>query len=60
MDLRQSVEMAKRILTKETIDRQITEQTSLTPFISINKGFGKKVTFDMTDGIEQKIDKLTS
>ena len=24
----------------------------------IKKGFGKKVTFDMMDGIQQKIDKL--
>ena len=35
MDLRQSVEMVKRILTKEKIDRQLAGQTSLTPFMSI-------------------------
>ena len=58
MDLTQTVEMAKRILTKEKIDRQLAGQTSLTPFMSIKEGFGKKVIFDMTDGIEQKIDKL--
>ena len=49
--------MAKRILTKEKVGRQLAGQTSLTPFISI-KGFGKKVTFDTMDSIEQKIDKL--
>ena len=27
--------------------------------MSIKEGFGKKVTFDTTDSIEQKIDKLT-
>ena len=46
MDLRQAVEMVKRILTKEKIDRQLAGQTSLTPFMSIKEGLGK-VTFDM-------------
>ena len=27
--------------------------------MSLKEDFGKKVTFDMMDGIEQKIDKLT-
>ena len=58
LDLRQAVETAKRILTKEKIDGQLAGQNSLTPFISITEGFGKKVTFDMTDGIEKKIHKL--
>ena len=26
--------------------------------MNIKEGFGKKVTFDTTDGIEQKVDKL--
>ena len=51
--------MAKRILTKGKIDRQLAGQTSFTPFMSIKEGFSKKVTFGITDGIEQKIDKLT-
>ena len=38
MDLRQAVETAKRILTKEKIDRQLTGQTSSTPFMSIRDG----------------------
>ena len=59
MDLQQAVETAKRILTKERIDRQLAGQTSLTPFMNIKEGYSKKVTFDMTDSIEQKIDKLT-
>ena len=59
MDLRQAVETAKRILTKQKIDRQLAEQTSSTPFMNIKEGYSKKVTFDMMDGIEQKIDKLT-
>ena len=59
MDLRQAVETAKRILMKEKIDRQLAGQSSLTPFMSIKDNFNKKVTFDMTDDIEQKINKLT-
>ena len=59
MDLRQAVEMAKRILTKEKIVRQLAGQTSSTPFMSIRDGLNKRVTFNMTDDIEQKIDKLT-
>ena len=59
MDLRQAVEMAKRILIKEKIDRQLAGQTSSTPFINIREGFSKKVTFYTMEGIEQKIDKWT-
>ena len=56
--LRQAVDMAKRILTKEKIDRQIVGQASSTPFMGIKEGFGKRVIFDMSDSTEQKIDKL--
>ena len=58
MDLRQVVQMAKRIITKEKIERELAGQTSSTPFMSIRDGLNKRVTFDLTDGIEQKIDKL--
>ena len=58
MDLRQAVEMAKGILTKERIDRLLAGQTSLTPFMSVRDGLNDMVTFNMTDAIEQKIDKL--
>ena len=34
-DLRLAVEMAKRILTKEKLDKQLTGQTSTGPFMSI-------------------------
>ena len=51
------VETVKRILAKERIDRKLAWQTSLTPSMSIKEGFGKKVTFNMIDGIEQKIEK---
>ena len=45
-DLRQVVETAKRILTKEKIDRQLAEQSSSTPFMSIKDSYNKKVKFD--------------
>ena len=58
IDLRQAVETAKRILTKEMIDKYLAGQTSLTSFMNTKEGFGNKITFDMMDGIEQKTDKL--
>ena len=42
---------------KEKIDRQLAGETSSTPFMNIKEGFSK-VTFNMKDSIEQKIDKL--
>ena len=44
-DLRSVVETAKRILTKEKIDKQLVGQTSLTPFMSVKDNQNKKVTF---------------
>ena len=38
-DLRQAVETAKRILTKEKLDRQLTNQSSSTPFMSITRRY---------------------
>ena len=52
MDLRQAVETAKGLLTKEKIDRQLAGQTSLTPFMNIRDSLNKRVTFNMTDGID--------
>ena len=37
-DLRQAAETAKRILTKDKLDRQLTKQSSSTPFMSIRDG----------------------
>ena len=42
MDLRQVAEMAKGILTKEKIDRQLAGQTSSTLFMNIGDGFYKE------------------
>ena len=59
-DLRQAVETAKRILTKEKIDKQLAGQSPSTPFMSIKDEYNSiKVTLDMQDSLGDKIDKLT-
>ena len=57
-DLRQVVEAAKRILTKETLDGQLTGQSSSTPFMSIRDGYNRKVSFDTKEELGDKIDNL--
>ena len=57
-DLRQVVETAKRILTKEKLDRQLTRQSSSTPFMNIRDGHNRKVSFDIKEELGDKIDKL--
>ena len=58
-DLRIAVDTVKRMLTKEKIDKQLAGQSSSTPFMNIRDSQGKKVSFNMQDDLEQKIDKLT-
>ena len=53
------VETAKRILTKERLDKLLIGQTSTSPFMSIREGANRKVPFDTRDKLEDKIDKLT-
>ena len=57
-DLRQVVETANRILTKEKLDKQLTGQTSTNPFMSIREGANRKVSFDTRDQLGDKIGKL--
>ena len=57
-DLRQVVETAKRILTKKTINRQISGQSSSTLFMSIRDSHNKNVSFDTKEELGDKIDKL--
>ena len=53
------VETAKRILTKEKVDRQLAGQSSSTPFMSIKGNYNsKKATFDTQDGLEERFDRL--
>ena len=58
-DLGQAVDTAKRILTKEKLDRQLTGQTSTSPFMSIREEIDKRVSFNARDELGDKIDKLT-
>ena len=48
-DLRQAVETAKRILTKEKLDKQLTGQASTSPFMNIRDGTERKVSFNARD-----------
>ena len=53
------VDTAKRMLTKEKIDKQLVGQTSSTPFMSMRDSQSKRVSFNTPDDLEQKIDRLT-
>ena len=58
-DLRQAVETAKRILTKEKLVKQLIGQTSTSLFMNIRDGTERKVSFNARDELGDKIDKLT-
>ena len=49
---------AKIILTKETLDKQLTGQAYTSLFMSIREGTSRKVSFDTRDKLGDKIDKL--
>ena len=62
-DLGQAVEIPKRNLTKEKIDRQLVHQSSSTTFMNIWDGYnsGKKVVlFGTQDKLDDKLDKIIS
>ena len=48
-DLRQAVDTAKRILTKEKLDKQLIGQTSASPFMSVRDGTERRVSFNTKD-----------
>ena len=54
----QAVEAAKRILTKEKLDTQLTGQTSTSPFMNIRDGTERKVLYSARDDLGDKMDKL--
>ena len=51
-NLHEAVETAKRFLTKEKIDRQMSGQ-STTPFMKMTEKKRKTVTFDARDALEK-------
>ena len=56
-DIRQAVDTAKRILTKEKLEKQLTGQTSAIPFMSVRDGTERRVSFNTRDELGDKIDK---
>ena len=56
-NLHEAVETAKRFLTKEKIDRQMTGQ-SLTPFMKLNDKKRKTVSFDTRDVLERSSENM--
>ena len=58
-DLRQAVETAKRILTKGKIDKQLSGQSSSTPFMSIRDSHNREVSFHTKEELGDKIVKLS-
>ena len=57
-DLRQALETAKRILTKEKLDKQLMGQSSASQFMNIRDGTERRVSFSTRDELGDKIDKL--
>ena len=58
-DLRQAVDMAKRILTKEKLDKQLTGQTPTIPLMSVRDRTDRRVSFNTREELGDKIDKWT-
>ena len=56
-NLHEGVETAKRFLTKEKIDRQMTGQ-STTPFMKLTEKKRKTVTFDARDMLEKTSENM--
>ena len=56
-NLHEAVEIAKRFLTKEKIDRQMTGQ-SKTPFMKLHDKKRKTVSFDTRDVLERTRDNM--
>ena len=59
-DFRQAVETAKRIFTKEKLEKHLAGQASSTAFMSIRDVHHRKVSFDMREELGNKIDKLAA
>ena len=56
-NLHEAVETAKRFLTKEKIDRQMTGQSS-SPFMKLTDKKRKSVTFDARDALEKTTENM--
>ena len=58
-DLRQAVEMTKGILIKERLDKQLTGQTSTSPFMSVRDRTDRRLSFNTREELGDKIDTST-
>ena len=62
-NLREAVDAAKRVLTKEKLDKQMSGQTAnSTPFMKMEDAVhpGKKMLIEPQDSIEERLENLTS
>ena len=59
-DLRQAVDTAKRILTKEKLDKQLTGQTSTRPFMSVRNRTERRVSFNTIHELGDKDRQIDS
>ena len=62
-NLRDAVDAAKRVLTKEKLDKQLSGQAgTATPFLKVGDvpHSGKKVSFNVQDPIKDQLETLTS
>ena len=59
-DLRQAVDTAKRILTKEKLDKQLTGQTATGPFMSVRDRTERRVSFNTRDELGDKNGQINS
>ena len=57
--LRQTVDITKRILTKERLDKQLTGQTPTSPFMSVRGETDRRVSYSTREELGSKINKLT-
>ena len=49
----------EQILTKEKLNKQLTGQTSTSPFMSVRDGTERRVSFNTRDELGEEVDKLT-
>ena len=66
INLRQAIDVAKRVMTKEKCDRKMTDQATVTPSMTVNDGHNRsnnlysneQVTFDRHDKLYQWVDNM--
>ena len=49
---------SKKNIDQRKLDKQLTRQSSTSPFMSIREGASRRVSFDTREELNDKIDKL--